>query len=98
MDFCKHLIPSIFSILMMLAFDIEVFTGESSVYFGTSLLFILYGWSVIPFSYLFGFVFKSYGNAQVASFFLHFILGTVGPLVIFILRLIESTKNIALNL
>ena len=33
MDFIKHLIPAAFSILMMLAFDISVFTDESSVLF-----------------------------------------------------------------
>ena len=31
MDFIKHLIPAIFAILMMLAFDIQVFTETSSV-------------------------------------------------------------------
>jgi ATP-binding cassette subfamily A (ABC1) protein 3 len=63
MDFAKHLMPAVFSILMMLAFNITVFTDESRTFGAVSLLFLLYGWSIIPFSYLFGFLFKSYGNA-----------------------------------
>ena len=53
MDFLKHVIPAVFSILMMLAYNIEVFTEEDEVFGAVSLLFILYGWCVIPFSYLF---------------------------------------------
>jgi len=41
---------------MVLAYDISVFT-DAEGYGGVILLFILYGWSIIPFSYLFGFVF-----------------------------------------
>ena len=96
MDFCKYVIPAAFAILMMLAFDIEVFTEDSECFGAASLLFIFYGWSVIPFSYLFGFVFKSFGNAQVASFFFHFVIGAIGPLVIFVLRLIKSTREVGL--
>ena len=74
MDYLKHLIPAIFCILMSLAFDIKSFTGDSESFGALALLFILYGWSAINFSYLTGFIFKSYGNAQAATFFLHFIM------------------------
>lgn len=63
MDYCKHLIPSIFCILMALAFNIEAFTGTADSFGAVALLFLLYGWSAINFSYLTGFIFKSYGNA-----------------------------------
>jgi hypothetical protein len=59
---------------MSLAFDIKAFTGDADSFGALALLFILYGWSAINFSYLTGFIFKSYGNAQVATFFLHFIM------------------------
>jgi hypothetical protein len=48
---------------MSLAFDIKAFTGDSESFGALALLFILYGWSAINFSYLTGFIFKSYGNA-----------------------------------
>jgi ATP-binding cassette subfamily A (ABC1) protein 3 len=82
---------------MILAFNIETFL-EDDCYGAIVLLFFLYGWAIIPFSYLFGFVFKSYGNAQIVNFFLHFILGAIASLVIFILRLIESTESAGLAL
>jgi ATP-binding cassette, subfamily A (ABC1), member 3 len=74
MDYCKHLVTSIFCMLMSLAFEVEAFTREADSFGALALLFILFGWSAINFSYLAGFMFKSYGNAQVASFFLHFIM------------------------
>jgi ATP-binding cassette subfamily A (ABC1) protein 3 len=40
-----------------------------------------------------GFMFKSYGNAQVGTFFLNF-LQSIIAIVIFVLRLIPSTKEI----
>ncbi len=90
LDMLKHLVPAIFSFLMVLAFNIKAFTEDDS--FGAVvLLFILYGWSIIPFSYLIGFAFQGYGNAQVASFFLHFLMGGIGSLVVMILRFIPST-------
>ena len=74
MDYLKHLVPAAFSILMAFAFDIETFTDDGDSFAALALLFIFYGWSAINFSYLTGFFFKSYGNAQVATFFLHFII------------------------
>lgn len=47
---------------MVLAYDIEAFSDSES-FGGISILFILYGWSIIPFSYLVGFIFQNYGNA-----------------------------------
>jgi len=61
MDMVKHLIPALFCILMVLAYDISDFTGDN--YGPVVLLFFLYGWSIIPFSYLFSFLFNDYGNA-----------------------------------
>ena len=57
MDVGKHLIPAIFCALMVLAFNVTSLQEDSN-YGATWLIFILYGWSIIPFSYLFGFLFK----------------------------------------
>ncbi len=47
---------------MILAFDIADLQKDDN--FGAfCTLIILYGWAIIPFSYVFGFVFESYGNA-----------------------------------
>lgn len=58
----KHIIPAVFSILMVYAYDISAFTADDCMGAVVLLLF-LYGWSVIPFSYFLGFIFADYGNA-----------------------------------
>ena len=58
----KHMVPAIFCILMILAFDMKSFT-KSDNFGAVSGLFILYGWAIIPFSYLLSFLFDNYGDA-----------------------------------
>jgi len=41
------------------------------------------------------FVFKSYGNAQVGTYFLNCIFGTIVPSIILVLRIIPSTRDFA---
>ena len=57
MDVGKHIIPSIFCCLMILAFDMTSMIDDGN-YGVMWLLFILYGWAIIPFSYAFSFLFK----------------------------------------
>ncbi|KAL4478578.1 hypothetical protein ABPG74_006813 [Tetrahymena malaccensis] len=96
-DFIKHIIPAVFSILMIIAYDISSFT-DSSCLGAISLMVFLYGWSIIPFSYFTSFVFGDYGNAQVSSFFINFLFGGIMPMIIFILRIIESTESAGIAL
>lgn len=92
-DFVKALVPCVFGICMVYAYNIETFTETSDNQAVISLLFIGYAWAIISFSFLFGFLFKSYGNAQVLGFFVHFIFGGIMPLLIFILKIIKSTRD-----
>ena len=57
MDIGKHIIPSIFCCLMILAFDISIMIDDGN-YGVMWILFFLYGWAIIPFSYAFSFLFK----------------------------------------
>lgn len=93
LDLIKHLVPATFCTLMIYAFNISVFK-DSEVIGAVACLFYLYGWAVIPFTYVLGFVFKKYGNAQVSSFFLHYLVGSILPLVTYILRIFDSTRTI----
>lgn len=43
---------------MIYAYGIDTFTKDSEVMNAIALLFILYGWCVIPFSYVMGWAFK----------------------------------------
>lgn len=81
---------------MIYAFDLEFYTEEGEVMGCITLLLFLYGFSIIPFTYVFGFLFKGPGNAQVLSFFLHYLMGGMIPLVMWILKVfVESTRDYA---
>jgi ATP-binding cassette subfamily A (ABC1) protein 3 len=56
-DFLKHLFPAAICIAMVVAFDITAFNGTSKLLGATSLLFILYGWAMFPFTYLAAYLF-----------------------------------------
>lgn len=63
-DFMKFLFPTVtYCILMLYAFNVATFTDEADVFLCVILIFLFYGLSVILFSYAFGFVFDTYGNA-----------------------------------
>jgi ATP-binding cassette subfamily A (ABC1) protein 3 len=47
---------------MVKAYNIGTFV-EGDAFYAISIMFILYGWGIIPFTYIFGYVFKGYGNA-----------------------------------
>ena len=92
-DFIKIVIPICFAGLMCLAFDITSLVDPSSSYAAVWLLLIFYGASVISFAYLVSFLFKAYGTAQAFTFVFTFLISAIGSLVVFIFRLIPSTRN-----
>jgi hypothetical protein len=57
-DFVKHLFPAAICIAMVVAFNISAFNDSSETLGITSLLFILYGWAMMPFTYLVAFLFE----------------------------------------
>jgi ATP-binding cassette subfamily A (ABC1) protein 3 len=57
MDVGKHIIPAVFCCLMIEAFNITTMIYDNC-YGASWLLFFLYGWAIIPFSYAFSFLFK----------------------------------------
>lgn len=93
LDFVKLIIPLVFSVLMCLAFSITTLTEPDDSYGAVWLIFIFYCSSLISFTYLVSFMFKDYGNAQAFSFVWAFLISAVGSLVIFVLRLIASSRD-----
>ncbi|KRW99021.1 P-loop containing nucleoside triphosphate hydrolase [Pseudocohnilembus persalinus] len=93
-DIIKFLFVFVFSVIIIKIYDIETYTGENETFVCVILAIFLYSWSMIPFSYCFGFVFKDHGNSQITTFFLHFILGSTLTMVVYILKLINSTSTI----
>lgn len=82
-DLFKGMIPSAIVIGLIYAYNME--------WDNTWLLFILYPIGVIPFTYVSSFLFSSENVAQTITIFLHFVFGGIGAIIVFVLRLIEST-------
>ncbi|KAL4454193.1 hypothetical protein ABPG74_012150 [Tetrahymena malaccensis] len=96
-DLFKYLVPALISPFFAYAFNISAITDNGSFgYF--YLIFILYGPSMISFVYVCSFLHKDYGNAQLIQFFFNFIIGGIGSVTFAVLRLIDTTKYIAIKL
>ncbi|EWS72164.1 ABC transporter family protein (macronuclear) [Tetrahymena thermophila SB210] len=92
-DYIKFLIPTISSYFLAYAYQIDSMTEDGNyIYF--VILFIFYGLSLIPFTYLFSFLHSDYGNAQIIQFFIHFMIGGVGAVIVVILRFFDSTHSV----
>lgn len=57
-------------------------------------VFLMFPVGVIPFTYVSSFLFTNENLAQTATIFTHFVFAGIGGIVVFILRLIESTEEI----
>ena len=55
------------------------------------ILFILYPFGVIPFTYVSSFIFSSELVAQTVTIFIHFVLSGIGGIVVLVLRIIPDT-------
>jgi len=91
-DFLLYLIVAVIAIILILAFQIQAYnTGDALT--GTILLFLFYGLSYIPVTYIFAYLFQDYGNAQAGYYFLTFIVGGMLPLVTWVLRIITLSSS-----
>lgn len=59
----------------------------------TCLLFLFYGLANIPLTYILGYIFKDYGNAQGAVYFFNFVAGGILTIIILVLRWIDENSN-----
>jgi ATP-binding cassette subfamily A (ABC1) protein 3 len=84
-DIIKSIIPSAVVIGLIYAFDLK--------YDNVWILFLLYPIGVIPFTYVTSFVFAGENVAQTVTIFAHFVFAGIGGIVVFILRLIDSTRD-----
>lgn len=79
---------------MVLAFGIDALIEEGN-YGAVFLFFILYGWAIIPFSYVTSFLFKVPGSSMLATFFIHLVFGSILSVVVYIFFLFDSLKDAA---
>lgn len=95
-DLAKYILPAVICPLLILAFNLESFTSDGDVYAAVWILFLLFGLSIGPYTYCQSFLFKSYSMAQFAVFMFNLVEGGVLPLVVWVLRIINSnTRDVA---
>ena len=66
---------------------------DGDAFAATWMLFIFYGLSYIPLTYILAFLYKDYGNAQAAYYFITFVGGGLFPLLTFLLRSLGESSN-----
>jgi len=77
-------------LLIILAFD----KFPDNLY----ILYLLYGISMVPFTYTLSFFFKNESLAQNITIFINFLIGALGGAVLVILRVLEDTSEAAKGL
>jgi hypothetical protein len=82
----------IFSLIICKALSITVLT-DNGAFLPTVLLFILFGFSNISLTYILGYLFKDYGNAQGSVYFFNFVSGGIAPMLILVLRMLGSGSS-----
>lgn len=91
-DFFLYFIVASITIAISKGLAIESLTSGDA-FAATWLLFIFYGLSYISFTYIFGFVYHDYGNAQAAYYFITFVAGGMIPLITLLLRILSESSN-----
>lgn len=80
-DGIKYVFLSLFSFLMIFAFDLELYLKDG-MFVAVVLLFFMHGWSMLSFTYMCSFLFKTPGMAQLGLFFFNFFFGVLAPLFV----------------
>lgn len=90
-DFLNYIVPGLFCMVVMSIYGIDSVTGTNS---GATILgIILYGLSVIPFSYMLSFLFLDSTSAQNISLILFILTGALLNIASSALSIISSTQN-----
>lgn len=79
---------------MVLAFGIDALINDGN-FAAIVLFFFLYGWAIIPFSYLLSFRFKAPGSSMTSTFFMHLMSGSIISIVVYVFFLFDTTRNAA---
>lgn len=94
-DIIKYSPVLILSAVFLKIFDVDAFVGTSEAYLTIWLLLLLFGFSMIMFSYSSSFFFQEYSSAQVVTIVFHFITGSVLPMLNYILFVFDATRPFA---
>lgn len=92
-DLVIYLVTAAICILLLRIFDVSVYVETAEKFGGIILLFILYGLSVIPFTYACTFCFKEYSTAQNTLILINLIFGAALTIASYVMGLLSSTKD-----
>ncbi|OMJ73736.1 hypothetical protein SteCoe_27506 [Stentor coeruleus] len=92
-DVIKHVIPTIVCSLIILAYQIDIYTDKDNDYGAMWVLIALNGIASAPFSYFFSFFFKSHSTAQIVMLIVSFITGSCLPSAVFVMYIFDSSRN-----
>ncbi|CUG91981.1 ABC transporter, putative [Bodo saltans] len=93
-DILSFLVTEVIVLIIFRFFDRTEYIG-GDVIGGTIFLFTFYGASGIVWAYLFSFLFDNHGSAQNITMLANFLAGFVLVIVMYILRLMDSTAAFA---
>lgn len=91
-DYLLFIFVSVITIIIAKALSITSLT-DGTAYAATWMLFVFYGLSYVPLTYILAFLYKDYGNAQAAYYFITFVAGGLLPLLTFLLRILGEGSN-----
>ncbi len=95
-DYCKYLIPAMFTYVMIFAFKLKFwYDGDKGSFM--FLLLIFYGICFLPFIYLISFKIRKPSSGQVLIFLLCFFCGIILMITFYVLKLIKGTRSITDN-
>ena len=85
-DIVKTYVPIIIIIILTFVFQLH--------YDGVWELLMIYPIAIVPFTYITSFMFTNDTVAQIMTLFMHFLIGGIMPIVIFVLWNIPSTADL----
>ena len=95
-DYVKYLIPALVAFALLFIFRVDFYTdGLKSLM--SLLLLLFFGYAMIAFVYVLSFAFRTPSSGQITIFIISFFAAFVLVILIFSLKLIESTRDIARN-
>ena len=95
-DYIKYLIPALATYILMFIFGLDFYLDDEKK--GMSiLLFLSFGISMIGFTYLLSFAFKTPSSGQITIFVIAFLSSFVLLILALVLKLIESTTKFTTN-
>ncbi|OMJ94066.1 hypothetical protein SteCoe_2836 [Stentor coeruleus] len=92
-DIIKHIIPTVICSLIILAYQVDIYTVDDHDYGAMWVLIALTGIASAPFSYFFSFFFKSHSTAQIFMLIISFVTGSCFPSAVFVMYIFDNSRD-----